>query len=210
MDLSSHSCTQHITQVLVPGSILLASFLGSLHCVGMCGGLILASTTDIKSNMTYHIGRLLGYLFLGYFSGTLGHTLQHFSWVSTVMGLSFIGIALLSLVKTPDFQIPILSKLVFKGLLSVRSKLSSSLYAFLVGLGSLFLPCGWLYTFVLAVSQTKSAWMGAAFMAMFWLGTLPALTLGAWLIKGSLKRWSKPISIIIYLIAGLTTLWFRS
>ena len=181
-----------------------------MHCVGMCGGLILASTSDKKSTWGYHIGRLLGYMTLGYFSGTLGHSLKDLSWIPTVMGLSFIGIALLSLVKAPDFQIPFLSKAVFKGLMSIRSKVNTTVYAFLVGLGSLFLPCGWLYTFVLAVSQTNSPWLGAGFMAIFWVGTLPALTIGSWLIHRVLKRWSKPISTALFLIAGLATLWFRT
>jgi sulfite exporter TauE/SafE len=53
------------------------------------------------------------------------------------------------------------------------SKSSSS---FALGLLSMFLPCGWLYTYVLAAAASQSPCSGALVMFLFWLGTIPALS----------------------------------
>lgn len=174
----------------------------------MCGGLILASTQTITTIALYHTGRLLGYMGLGYFSGYLGLSLTHMSWVPTMMGLSFITIGIVSLFKKPDMTIPIFSTLL-NWIVSLRSKLSATLYAFIIGLGSIFLPCGWLYTFVLSVSQTKNPVAGAGFLALFWLGTLPALTISPYLIKRYLGSLNHSISALIYVLVGIVTLIYR-
>ena len=58
-------------------------FLGSPHCLGMCGGLVTAfglSMKDTSPNKrralvaTYHFGRLTSYAFLGLLAGFIGTT----------------------------------------------------------------------------------------------------------------------------------------
>jgi hypothetical protein len=48
--------------------------------------------------------------------------------------------------------------------------------AVMLGLLSVFLPCGWLYTYVLAAIASRSATAGALILFLFWLGGLPALS----------------------------------
>ena len=61
---------------------------------------------------------------------------------------------------------------------------------FVVGSASVFLPCGWLYTFVLAAVATQNIWKGALVLIFFWLGTLPVMTavssMSQWVLR---KRW---------------------
>jgi hypothetical protein len=47
--------------------------------------------------------------------------------------------------------------------------------ALLTGLLTTLLPCGWLYVFVATAGGTGSVAGGMALMALFWLGTVPAL-----------------------------------
>jgi sulfite exporter TauE/SafE len=50
-----------------------------------------------------------------------------------------------------------------------------ALKSFFAGAASGFLPCGWLYSFVILAITTQSAILGATLLLAFWLGTLPAL-----------------------------------
>ena len=69
--------------------------------------------------------------------------------------------------------------------------------ALCVGLLTAFLPCGWLYLFASYAAGTGSPFWGAAFMAAFWLGSVPALVLAGagarpwrgWRVGGC--RWSR-------------------
>ena len=62
------------------GAVFLASLAGSLHCAGMCGGLVIFySGTDATHGVTrmvahgvYNGGRLIGYLLLGVAAGAIG------------------------------------------------------------------------------------------------------------------------------------------
>ncbi len=56
-------------------AVLLASLVGSLHCVGMCGPFALWATQGGRSHVTiasYHLGRLTTYLSAGLAAGLLG------------------------------------------------------------------------------------------------------------------------------------------
>ena len=60
------------------GAIFLASLLGSMHCVGMCGPLALWATGGGRSRtsvVAYHLGRLTTYLSAGLAAGVLGTAL---------------------------------------------------------------------------------------------------------------------------------------
>ena len=154
--------------------------LGSLHCVGMCGPLVVASAKDLKSQTNYQMGRLLSYLILGAGSGLLG---QWFLWQQETPILTIIPSILMALA------------LIFWGTNFVRHKsLTPSLFAkiyrklplrgpFLIGIFSAFLPCGFLYGVALTVATFQSPLLGAVAMGSFWLGTLPALSGASWLVS---------------------------
>ena len=63
-------------------SAFLVGFLGSFHCVGMCGPIALALPLEKKSNwsffsgrLLYNGGRVLTYSVLGLLVGIIGHTI---------------------------------------------------------------------------------------------------------------------------------------
>jgi hypothetical protein len=74
------------------------------------------------------------------------------------------------------------------------------------------LPCGWLWAFVVAAAGTASPWTGAAVMAVFWLGTVPAMT-GVLAFGGPVidrvRRRLPAISAGVLIVLGLATLAVR-
>ena len=64
------------TQLLIAISVLSSSFLGSLHCLGMCGPIVVATNKTTWESVLYQIGRLIGYLSLGFLVGYLGQELM--------------------------------------------------------------------------------------------------------------------------------------
>ncbi len=195
--------------------VLLTSISGSLHCVGMCSGLMMNVAKTSTENALYHLGRLLGYLALGALAGALGQSFFQTSFFRSFQLLTSVGIALLffwtairvwknqalhfNLVPTA-----ILSKL---QIWSLNRKWISP--AFLVGLTTGLLPCGWLHTFVIAALATQSSSSGALLLFFFWLGTIPALAGSRLLLEkmsAPLARSSAKILAVLFLIAGLGTL----
>jgi sulfite exporter TauE/SafE len=174
-----------VIQAILPSGILIASLLGSAHCVSMCGGLVISFAKDAKSLALYQFGRLLSYALLGALAGALGNAIFKASfarqapWISSVIfGLVLIltGVRRLS-GKSLHITLPKLLSTTSSKLISrVLKHTESHSGVFLLGALSALLPCGWLYTFVLAASATKSAALGAASLTLFWVGTVPALS----------------------------------
>ncbi len=154
--------------------------LGSLHCAGMCGPLIVASSRGVKAQASYQAGRLISYLSLGLASGFLG---QWFLWqqetplltlipsILMALALIFWGTNFLTKKKlAPSFIVKLYRKLPVRG-------------PFFIGLFSILLPCGFLYGVALTVATFQNPWLGSLAMGSFWLGTLPALSGSSWLVS---------------------------
>jgi sulfite exporter TauE/SafE len=72
-----------------------------------------------------------------------------------------------------------------------------------------FIPCGWVYIFVIGSVATKSPFYGAAILFIFWLGTVPVLSTFPFLYKkgmGSAPRRLTVIAGIILILVGLVNL----
>ena len=162
----------------------LLGLLGSLHCAGMCGPLVLAlprtaggRTTWLLGRLAYNAGRIATYTVLGAGFGLIGHTMAIAGWqrwLSLGVGLTL----LVALFASSRFALegPALAtvgglKSAFATLLRRRSR------AALVALGALngLLPCGLVYAATAgAVVSTRVA-DGALYMLVFGLGTLPMM-----------------------------------
>jgi len=84
----------------------------------------------------------------------------------------------------------------------------SSVLGLLTGL----MPCGWLYAFVVSAGGTGSTWRGAAFMVLFWAGTVPALVAvatGMQRATGALQRRLPVISALLVIGFGVAALGGR-
>ncbi len=201
---------------------LLAAFtlglFGSLHCVGMCGPLMLAATGGGRWHgvLTYQAGRILVYVLLGGLLGTLGlgAALWHAQgYFSLVCGLALVMIAVLG--GQPErwlLRLPVYGRFQFRlrgwvsGLLARRGGLGR----FGLGCCNGLLPCGLVYLAVVAAANAGTPLAGAAVMASFGLGTLPLLLVtlltGQRLLAGGsrlLARWSP----VLVALSGLLLLW---
>ncbi len=195
-------------------TVVTTSFLGSVHCLGMCGGLALQAKT--KSEMTkYHLGRLITYTVLGALGGGLGSLifssewLQRFSLIgAAIMGLLFVSMGIQSL-RGRVVHFGILPNRVLSRLFSHVSKMGSHLA---LGLGTGFLPCGWLYSFVLLAVATHSAFLGAFLMVAFWAGSVPALASSGWVLHQVFRPWQgkfPKIAGISLIVFGIFTFAHR-
>lgn len=177
----------------VLATVFVGSLLGSLHCVGMCGGFVAfysgtngaGGKSATVAHLTYNLGRLSTYLVLGAIAGAVGGTVNLASRASglgeiaTLVAGSLIvlwGLALL-LQATTQLRLPTprwLDRLLSKVLPRLHSK-PPVIRALVLGMSSTLLPCGWLYGFAVTAAGTGSAVTGALLMGAFWLGTLPAM-----------------------------------
>ena len=175
-------------------SIITIAFLGSFgHCVGMCGGIVIAySSTKIKSDWTkkiqaiahllYSFGRVTTYTILGALFGLVGGVVTFDNLTSGIfliitglmmvlVGLSLMGkIKFLTILEHSCSKSPLYQS-TFKSLLGSQSLFSFYLLGMLNGL----LPCGFVYVFAITAASTGSALWGAFVMLIFGLSTIPAL-----------------------------------
>ena len=154
-------------------------FLGSLHCIGMCGPLMVA--VPGASRATYHAGRALSYACLGLVFGALGQTFALAGWqngLSIAAGTAILVLALGSLAPgvraragawTYRWTAPLKQK--WSKLIGKQSVAALLAMGFLNGL----LPCGLVYVALAAAAGTGHALSGGALMLLFGLGTTPAL-----------------------------------
>ncbi len=180
----------------------MTGFLGSAHCIGMCGGLVsaLSLTADgrnsgIGFHLLYNLGRTLTYGLIGVIVGLLGSAMAmkgSFQEVSRLLLIGsdiliiFIGLGSAGLfsrlnVMSLEFAAPIrkLSQAVAK-----LRNYPPLLTALPLGLLFGFLPCGFLYAMAITAAGTASASGGAITMIAFGVGTMPSLFL-----VGSAAQW---------------------
>lgn len=171
---------------------LLMGFFGSPHCLGMCGGLVTAfglSMKDISPAkrralvVTYHIGRLTSYAFLGLIAGLIGTTVLAPFMTGSNMPRILLGLVL-AFVGVTMLGAPFLNKLERFGmrfwqyLSPLRQKvfpLNTFPRALTAGLLWGFLPCGLVYGALLIAVVAHNPLSGAALMFVFGLGTVPML-----------------------------------
>jgi len=175
-------------------TIISIAFLGSFgHCIGMCGGIVVAySTIKISPNsskvsqsiahLLYSSGRVLTYGVLGAIFGYLGGVatfsnsangaLLIFAGVVMILaGLSLMGkIKFLTLIEH-SFSSSSIYKKAFQSVLNSKSNLSFFILGMLNGL----LPCGFVYFFAITAASTADAFYGALVMIIFGLSTVPAM-----------------------------------
>ncbi|MEO9484329.1 MAG: sulfite exporter TauE/SafE family protein [Ekhidna sp.] len=162
------------------GALIIGLF-GSLHCVGMCGPVMMAfmGPKQSKSGFTlYHTGRILTYVFIGTLLGLLGATAALFQ-VQKVMAF-VLGFGLILLYGIPSIRHAIerfyYESKFYKLLKSFMSQnLSMRKRWFLSGVANGFFPCGLTYVAAAGAVALANPFEGALFMVFFGLGTLPAL-----------------------------------
>ena len=77
--------------------------------------------------------------------------------------------------------------------------------ALIIGVLAMFLPCGWLYLFVIWAAGTGSPFIGGAVMIAFWIGTVPILVavgVGVQSLFGPLKKHLPAAMACLLLVIG--------
>jgi uncharacterized protein len=198
-------------------------FLGSFHCVGMCGPIALALPLSKTSKLArlvggliYNFGRILTYSLLGGLFGLLGKT---FVIAGYQQSLSItLGLLILIMVFLPESK---LSRFRLTGeILSVIGRIKNQFSAlflkknysslFFIGLLNGLLPCGLVYLGIVGAIATGDSARGALFMAVFGLGTIPTM-LSISLISNSISlgvrnKIRKAVPVFIVVMAVLLIL----
>jgi len=213
-------------------AVIIASFIGSLHCVGMCGPLVAFAVGDVRGaarssrvwlHAAYHGGRLLTYMLVGAVCGALGAAIDHggarfglHRAAALAAGGLMIAVGTAAVFRALGARLPQLPlpRWIQRGVVAGQRAafaLRPLPRALCVGLLSALLPCGWLYAFASAAAGTGNPFQGALFMGAFWLGTVPALLLAgvgiqalARLVGGRLPL----VAALTFVALGVVTLVF--
>lgn len=213
--LGKYSLSGYDTNSLLSNGSYLMLFavgvLSSLHCVGMCGGIMLTQTLDMNNLLNnkkstfnvalkYNLGRVISYTLLGGIIGALGSvfsismTMQVFIQLVAALFMIIAGLKMfgVKLFENINLSIPFIP-------FSKKNCSQRSNNPFIVGLLNGFMPCGPLQTMQLYALGTGSFVMGALSMFAFSIGTVP-LMLGFGYIS---SRLSKILSNNIYKYSGV-------
>jgi len=182
----------------------IVGFIGSLHCLGMCGPLIVAYSLhlsgtgtaavpgEVKAGMWHHIsfhaGRLATYGFLGalaaglFYLANLTLLFWQFRGGLTLIGgvlMILLGLVLLKVLPLPGYLMRLCGEKGIVGMASPASLLRGKQLTSRIGLGIAtgFLPCGLSWAMIAKAAATQNIPLGFLTMVAFGLGTVPVLFL---------------------------------
>jgi sulfite exporter TauE/SafE len=167
---------------------LTLGLISSLHCVGMCGPLLISFPSTSKNNtrqwidsMIYHAGRIATYMTGGLIVGMIGKKIDLFS---TQQSLSvWLGLIIILYVIIPKRLTQRIAQwsrtdhffsLVRKQMLALFNRQTLTA-RFMFGLLNGLLPCGMVYLALASALTMGDMADSVTFMAGFGLGTLPTL-----------------------------------
>lgn len=206
---------------ITPTTAFLVGVVASFSsCLLVVGGLVLSlsstvvSSSDKKTSKRvfsfFHIGRILGFAFLGGMLGYLGGKVSISPYVSVGLGILtavimiILGLRLLKVLK----KSMTISKSFFD---FVIKKDFGMLTPFLIGVATFFLPCGFTQSMQMMALFSGSFVEGSMIMLAFVLGTFPVLALLSFGVN-TLNSWKHKnfmFSVIgvMIVIFGIITLW---
>jgi sulfite exporter TauE/SafE len=172
-------------------SAFLVAMLGGGHCIGMCGGLMMAVGMQLPQPkwlylLTYNLSRISSYALAGALVGSLGQASSVLEFILPIQQILFLLSSLMLLL------LGLYIANLWHGLLLIE-KLGGRLWvrvepwarkllpiqhlpqAFFAGMLWGWLPCGLVYSVLIGALASGSAQNGAIMMLMFGLGTLPML-----------------------------------
>ena len=168
-------------------------FLGSFHCVGMCGPIALSlpvhhlqgSAKAIGIGL-YNLGRIATYALIGILFGMIGLSFQYFGWQQALsIGLGIVLLILFFIRILPRkkmYKAPTFSKWnewVIRFLAPLmRSRKKRTLL--IIGMLNGLLPCGLIYLALAGAIASGHILYSGMFMAAFGAGTLPAMILASY------------------------------
>lgn len=171
---------------------LTIGIVGSLHCMGMCGPIVVALPlknqnlfTKILGAILYNSGRVATYGVLGLLFGLLGrgiHMAGFQQWTSIILGIAMIVSVLFPFVFREKITVGnLLAGMAARLITRLKKLFASRSYRslLLIGLLNGLLPCGLVYVAIAGAISSGSVVSGSLFMVLFGLGTIPLLLLTA-------------------------------
>ena len=170
----------------------------TLHCVGMCGGILSAmmisgdaDKTDKHNNkiirsLAYNLGRITSYAIAGLIAGLIGEKIIHLVSdlnlhivLQTIAALVLIGIALNIMGVLPfNRYLEMMGSRIWKQIQPLGKHLlpvNSHSRGFMFGMLWGWLPCGMVYSALILSLSSGSPIYGMLVMLFFGLGTLPGM-----------------------------------
>jgi sulfite exporter TauE/SafE len=188
-------------------SAFLLGLFSTIHCVGMCGGIIGALSLSLPAEIrrdrpqmlmfvtTYNIGRIFSYSLAGLVAGAIGtgvlasvgfdqgHTILRALGIAMMIAIGlYLAGWVPQLAVIEKMGVPVWKKLepIGRRLLPVASLPKALAYGVIWG----WLPCGLVYFVLVWALTAGNAVQGALTMLAFGLGTLPTL-----LTTGFMTSW---------------------
>jgi len=211
-------------------STFLLGFLGTGHCIGMCGPLVLAfpgRSGRFMPHLFYHGGRLCTYILVGVLMGGAaagllqlpaasgGDALRWVTRIQVVISLLaggfliYLGLAQLGLLREPGWMAVAQPEKIpgYKKIIRSAFHNGSHLEMWLTGMIMGFLPCGLSYAAFSRALAAGDPVQGALMLAGFGVGTLPGLLLigtGASTLARKYRRHLNLIAGLLMLAMGLS------
>ncbi len=206
------------------GLIFVFGLLTSIHCIGMCGGIVMTSCIEknktqdtekdklkwLKPSFLYNVGRVISYSITGALVGGLGQVISLQGKAKGIMPL--VGGLFMLLMGLNLFGVGLwIKKLLPRMPLKVAKKIygKNNYSAFYIGLLSGLMPCGPIQILQVYALGTASVIRGATSMFIFALGTVPLLfafgAINTLLTKKGSHRITKFSSVIV-IIMGISML----
>jgi len=211
-------------------TIISIAFLGSFgHCIGMCGGIVLAySSIKIEpqsskvsksiAHLLYNLGRVLTYTILGAIFGALGgvatfsNTANGILLIIAGVAMVLAGLSLMGKIKfLTVIEHSISSSSFYKNSFQKILHSKSNMSFFLLGMLNGLLPCGFVYFFAITAASTASPLYGALVMFIFGISTIPAMFslgfLSSLASATSFRNMMMSLSSVAVIVYGLFTLY---
>ena len=204
---------------------VLIGWLGGVHCLGMCGGIVSALSMSVPEGrrpallLAYNLGRCITYIVLGALAGFMGYA------GISVLGVAPLGFYILAnilligmglyLMGWPFIVRPLEQggQHLWRHIEPIARRffpVTTPGRALIVGFAWGFLPCGLVYSALATAIASANPVSGAVWMAGFALGTLPNLLLAGWMGAGLLNRmrqsalrWIAGLLVIAWGVYGL-------
>jgi sulfite exporter TauE/SafE len=206
--------------------IFALGLFSSLHCVTMCGPIVLSYSLPLGSrkfldqafaHVFYNFGRILTYALLGALAGLFGETVGFVGQLAgyeniaaIVAGVLMVVAGFIMLDILPSKRLQKFNPLLYTSRLlrPLSSRFSSTSIGskFSLGLMLGFLPCGLIYAALLKSMATGTMIAGALTMTAFGLGTaasLLAIGIFSTAFSYRLSRWGTRLAAVSVLLLGL-------
>lgn len=179
---SNFNISSSLSSKVSYGVLFITGIFSSIHCIGMCGGLMLSQSISLQTNskfdklkpsLLYNSGRLISYTILGGIVGGLGSI---FSLSTSTQGfISIFAGVFMVIMGLNIYGFKLLRKFSFKLPWSKCNASTNKKTSFIVGLLNGLMPCGPLQAMQLYALSTGSILEGASSMFFFALGTIPLM-----------------------------------